>query len=131
MGSESKSSSQSASSEVTDSYNQTLTNSLTGTGGLGISNTGSLAGATAGPLSYAYDSNNPITTNNTNNNQVYNLGANGVVSPTNTNSPTTSAAAGAADPSGSGFDWSQILIWVVGGVALWLVIRYGFGDKNE
>lgn len=120
MGSESKSSSQSTSNEVTDSNNTTLTNSSTGDGNLSI-NAQSVTGALTG-LSYAYDSNNPITT--TNNDQTYALGANSTAAPSNTSS------SGGNDPGTSGFDWSEVVIYVVAGVILWAVMKYGLGDKN-
>jgi hypothetical protein len=117
MGSSSKSSSQSSSTETTDSYNTTLTNSITGAGGLGI-NTGDISGGLS-DLSYAYDSNNPVT----NNNQTYALGAGANASPTN-------SGTGGDTPSTTSTDWSEIVVYVIAGIVLVLVLRL-FGDKNS
>lgn len=120
MGSSSSSSSNSTSSQTTDSYNTTLTNSITGTGGVGI-NTGDISGSLSG-LSYAYDSNNPVTNNNQQYSYALGAGSNA--------SPSVSNSSAASNPGGSGIDWSEIIVYVIAGVILVYVLRL-LGDKKQ
>jgi hypothetical protein len=122
MGSASKSSSSSSSTQTTDSNNTTLSSSLTGNGGLSINSTGAVtsgAGSNSN-LDYAYDSNNPVTTNNLS----YALGAGSSAS------PNVSTDGSPAPASSGGIDWSEIVVYVIAGIILVYVLRL-LGDKNS
>ena len=111
MGGSSKSSSQATSSEVADSYNQISTPTVTASGA--NSNGLSIGGAINGSPRFTSDSNNQTDSNNSS----VNYGADG--SAANSGSPAAS----------SGIDWGEVAVWVVGGIALTLVLKF-FGDKN-
>jgi hypothetical protein len=115
MGSDSKSSSASTSSEVADSYNTitTPTSTASGAGSISLANTGNLGGSR---FNYASDSNNTSGSNNSTNSY-------GASSPIDTSAGTAGAAPG-------GFDWGEVAVWVVGGLALTFVLKYVAGDKN-
>lgn len=114
MGTTAQTKSSSQSSQATDSQNTTLTSSVGGNQSVGLVNSGTLS-----DLSYAYDSNNSTTTNN----ESYALGAGS--STNSSGAPATSAPSSLA-----GIDWSEVIVYVIGGVVLVLVLRL-FGDKNS
>jgi hypothetical protein len=124
MGSSSKSSSSSTSTDQTDSFNQTLTNSLSGNGALGVTNTGAttFGNDSSNALDYAYDSNNPIT----NNDQTYALGANSSASPSNSSAGNPAPSSGVLGD----IDWAEVITSLVAGVILVYVLRL-FGDRNS
>lgn len=113
MGGSSKSSSSATSSEVADSYNQISTLTQSGSGpSAGLSVGGTLNGSPQ----ITSDSNNATDSYNSS----VNYGASG------------SSSAGSGDTAGttsSGIDWSEVIVWVVGGLALTFVLK-SFGDKN-
>lgn len=119
MGSSSKSSTQATSSEVADSYNQISTNTLTASG------TNSLALGSSGTVT----NNGKFSLNSNSNNDSNNvIGSNNYTASYGASSPVSTSSSGSG--SDSGFDWGSVLVWVVGGVALMLVLRYVLGDKN-
>jgi hypothetical protein len=118
MGSSSKASSSSSSNEVTDSYNTTLTNSLTGNGNLGL-NLGSSSDL-SGNFNYGYDSNNY-----TDDRQI----ALGAGSSTNGDSSIGTTPDASTAGNASGIDWSEVIVYVIGGIVLVFVLRL-LGDKH-
>lgn len=122
MGSSSKSSSQATSNEVADSYNTITTTSVTPTASGSQSAALGLNSSTInGKLNFMSNSGNDSNNTTDSGNYSASYGANG--------SAGNSTGTNGADPTSSGFDWSEILIWVVGGVALMFVLRL-LGDKN-
>lgn len=121
MGSSSKSSSQATSNEVADSYNTITTTSVTPTASgsyssaLGFGNSDTLNGK----LTFNSNSGNNSNNQTDSNNYSASYGANG----------SAGNSSGSMGSTSGGFDWSEVLIWVVGGVALMFVLRL-LGDKN-
>lgn len=123
MGSSSKSSSQATSQETADSYNQISTNTLTASGANSLALGSSAPFTNSGSLKLNSNSGNNANNVTDSNNYSASYGANG-------SAGNSSGAVGAASTGASGFDWQELAVWVVGGVALMLVLRYVFGDKN-
>ena len=121
MGSSSKSSSAATSNEVADSYNTITTTSVTPTASgdnsaaLGLGNSNTLNGK----LNFMSNSGNDSNNETDSNNYSASYGANG----------SAGNSSGSMGTTSSGFDWSEVIVWVVGGVALMFVLR-ALGDKN-
>jgi hypothetical protein len=123
MGSSSKSSSAASSNEVADSYNTITTTSVTPTAsGSGSTAFGLNNASNYGSLALNSNSGNDSNNQTDSNNYSANYGASG-------SAGNSSGTNGTAPTASSGFDWSDVIVWVVGGVALMFVLR-AIGDKN-